>query len=86
VQDILFQLQRLVSAISRYNDEAAKDIRALVGLFPVEMDLKEDVFQYKQNPFHRFNSDDRDESELDLGSEVVVTSTGEDDMNIIDLE
>ena len=94
VQDILFQLQRLVTAISRYNDEAAKEIRTLVGLFPVEMDLKEDVFQYKQNPFQRFNSEDHESDSLPSPSSRAAdptpgttncSSAPAEDLNIIDL-
>ncbi|GAV09882.1 hypothetical protein RvY_19352-1 [Ramazzottius varieornatus] len=92
VQDILCQLQRLIAAICRYNDEAATEIRELVGLFPVEMDLKEDVFQYKQNPFQRFNSEERDDHDDD-GEPVARVPKNwssrpradDTDQNIIDL-
>ena len=87
VQDILCQLQRLIAAICRYNDEAGSEIRELVGLFPFEMDLKEDVFQYKQNPFRRFNSDDQidDPCGSIINSNKKNSSADDSDQNIIDL-
>lgn len=85
VEDIVFQLQRLVTAISRYNEEAAKEVKGLLGLFPVEMDLKEDVFQYKQNPFHRFDSEDH---ELNHAQQHTVDDSAgaNGDVKIIDLD
>ncbi|XP_055356662.1 PRKCA-binding protein-like isoform X2 [Paramacrobiotus metropolitanus] len=83
IEDILFQLQRFVAALCRYNEEAAKEIKGLIGLFPVEMDLKEDVFQYKQNPFHRFDSDDLEEG---ARSAVPTSEAPALDTNIIDLD
>ena len=61
VQDIVFQLQKFVSAMSKYHTDCDEAMAAAV-VFPIEVDLTRGTFTY--NTTGQFN-DDQDEEEED---------------------
>lgn len=50
VQDIVFQLQRFVSAVSSYHQSCFKSMKA-ADVFPIEIDLSTSTFEYGKNDF-----------------------------------
>ncbi|XP_003746968.1 PRKCA-binding protein [Galendromus occidentalis] len=46
VQDIVFQLQRLVTALSQYHQDCREALKE-TAIFPIEVDLCKSTFQYK---------------------------------------
>ncbi|XP_002132162.3 PRKCA-binding protein [Ciona intestinalis] len=52
VQDIVFQLQRFVSAVSQYHESCHKSMQS-ADVFPIEVDLANSTFEYdKKDKFH----------------------------------
>ncbi|XP_070579307.1 PRKCA-binding protein-like isoform X2 [Ptychodera flava] len=62
VQDIVFQLQRFVSAMSNYHEDCHKQMKD-ADVFPIEVDLLRTTFNYdKSNEFN--DQDDEEEEEI----------------------
>ena len=59
VQDIVFQLQRFVAAISEYHNECHDSI-SKTDVFPIEVDLSSSTFEYDKKD--RFNDPEYEES------------------------
>ena len=62
VQDIVFQLQRLVSAMSKYHNDCHSVLKE-ADVFPIEVDLSRSTFTYDKS--NEFNDDGEDEEEDD---------------------
>lgn len=75
VQDIVFQLQRLVSALSAFHSSSHEFMKDNV-LFPIEVDLsKSCTFQYQDpalSPYQDEEDDEDDELLMQKGDEELV--------------
>lgn len=64
VQDIVFQLQRLISALSRYHNDC-HGVMKETNIFPIEVDLSKSTFRYAEesavSPYQDEPDDDDDE-------------------------
>jgi hypothetical protein len=84
VQDIVFQLQRLISAMAKYHQDCHNVLRE-AEVFPIEVDLSRSTFTYDDS--HQFNDDEEeeeDEGEEDGGVEAEeVAGVGEASGNLI---
>ncbi|CAH1794593.1 unnamed protein product, partial [Owenia fusiformis] len=79
VQDIVFQLQKLVNAMSHYHNECHVSMKN-GNWFPIEVDLSQSTFTYdKSNQFDDEEDEEGDEEE-DTSAEVGATggTTGEE--------
>ncbi|XP_064621668.1 PRKCA-binding protein-like isoform X2 [Lineus longissimus] len=82
VQDIVFQLQRLVAAMSKYHTECHVVLKE-ADVFPIEVDLSRSTFTYdKSNQFN--DEEDEDDDEVLEVAEEPTTPTSE--MNLISTE
>ncbi len=64
VQDIVFQLQRLVSAMAKYHTDCHGILKE-ADVFPIEVDLSQSTFTYQQNIFHDGEDDEEEEEEAE---------------------
>lgn len=74
VQDIVFQLQRLVSALAHYHTECHTIMKA-TNIFPIEVDLSKSTFHYSDptnSTYHDLEEED-DDDELLTVEEVKET-------------
>uniref|UniRef100_H3ACF1 PRKCA-binding protein n=1 Tax=Latimeria chalumnae TaxID=7897 RepID=H3ACF1_LATCH len=62
VQDIVFQLQRFVSAMSKYYDECYAVLKD-ADVFPIEVDLSRTTFSYGQRDIFTDGAEDEEEEE-----------------------
>ncbi|XP_067123370.1 PRKCA-binding protein isoform X2 [Centruroides vittatus] len=71
VQDIVFQLQRLVSALAQYHTECHTVMKA-TNIFPIEVDLSKSTFHYSDpaNSAYHDLEDEDDDDELLTAEEV----------------
>lgn len=74
VQDIVFQLQRFVSAMAKYHNDCHDAMKEAV-VFPIEVDLSRGTFTYDTS--NQFNDEEDDEDEEEQGEEVAADNTGE---------
>ncbi|XP_041362412.1 PRKCA-binding protein-like isoform X2 [Gigantopelta aegis] len=80
VQDIVFQLQKFVTAMAKYHNDCHAVMKEAV-VFPIEVDLSRGTFTYDtQNQFNDGEEDDDDDDEDAEGEEDVapldITDTG----------
>ncbi|CAI9723643.1 PRKCA-binding protein-like isoform X2 [Octopus vulgaris] len=84
VQDIVFQLQRFVSAMSKYHSDCHSVMKEAV-VFPIEVDLSRSTLTYDHS--NDFNDDDGDE--IEEGEEAMAdrlnTEPVDNDTGLIDL-
>lgn len=71
VQDIVFQLQRFVSAMSKYHNDCHTVMKEAV-VFPIEVDLSRGTFTYDQSD--QFNDEDE---EIEEGEEATGEGIGD---------
>ena len=77
MQDIVFQLQRLVTAMAKYHNECHGVLKE-AEVFPIEVDLSRSTFTYDTSgQFNDGSVDDEDERS--------TKETKEDDKPVIDL-
>ncbi len=70
MQDIVFQLQRLVTAMAKYHNECHSILKDAI-VFPIEVDLSRSTFTYDtSNQF-----DDEEEEEVEEGEETAEEAT-----------
>jgi len=85
VQDIVFQLRRLMAGLTTFHADCAELMRG-AKLFPIEVDLTRQSFQYKSTmpvvPNDGEEEDDEEEDE-DMGGNVAELSSG---MDLLGLE
>lgn len=62
VQDIVFQLQRFVSALSKYYDDCYAVLRD-ADVFPIEVDLTRTTLSYGQKDIFTDGAEDEEEEE-----------------------
>ena len=74
VQDIVFQLQRLVNAMAHYHNDCHGVLKG-ADVFPIEVDLSRGTFTYDTSG--QINDDDDDDDDEDAADE-----TGEDANNL----
>lgn len=67
VQDIVFQLQRFVSALSKYYDDCNAVLRD-ADVFPIEVDLTRTTLSYGQKDIFTDGAEDEEEEEGGKGS------------------
>ncbi|XP_035694992.1 PRKCA-binding protein-like isoform X2 [Branchiostoma floridae] len=68
VQDIVFQLQRLVSAMAKYHNDCHAIMKE-TDVFPIEVDLSQTTFNYsKRDDFTDPDEDEDEGEEEDVGS------------------
>lgn len=86
VQDIVFQLQRLVTAMAKYHNECHAVLRD-AEVFPIEVDLSRSTFTY--DTANQFNdgadddADDVDNDALEVTAEADSETLNTDDVNLI---
>ena len=83
VQDIVFQMNRLLSALSQYNEHCYK-LMSDTNVFPIELDLPQTTFQYADTPlttpdYHDDDEDDEDDEPLVIAEEALPDSKPDDD-------
>ncbi|XP_021350566.1 PRKCA-binding protein-like isoform X2 [Mizuhopecten yessoensis] len=82
VQDIVFQLQRFVSAMAKYHNDCHGVMKKAV-VFPIEVDLSRGTFTYDTS--NQFNDEEEEEEEeeeavedtVETGMEASVTETND---------
>lgn len=76
VQDIVFQLQRLVTAMAKYHNECHAVLKD-AEVFPIEVDLSRSTFTYDTaNQFNDGTADDEDDVDI---VEAAVEAAAETD-------
>ena len=63
MQDIVFQLQRLVSAMATYLQDCHKQMK-VAEIFPIEVDLLRTTINYDTSD--QFNDDDEEDEEEEV--------------------
>jgi len=88
VQDVVFQLQRLVTAMAKYHNECHAVLKD-AEVFPIEVDLSRSTFTYDTaNQFDDGGADD-DDDDAELGEaaetedDVQGGAQNTDDVNLI---
>ncbi|ESO98636.1 hypothetical protein LOTGIDRAFT_226522 [Lottia gigantea] len=77
VQDIVFQLQKFVSAMSKYHNECHAVMKEAI-VFPIEVDLSRGTFTYDtSNQFDEDGEDDDDEEDEDLETVRAATESSD---------
>ncbi|XP_022092445.1 PRKCA-binding protein-like isoform X1 [Acanthaster planci] len=74
VQDIVFQLQRLVSAMANYLQDCHQQMKD-AEIFPIEVDLLRTTINYDTS--NQFNDEDEDEEETGEGEDAVIEAEEE---------
>ena len=93
VQDIVFQLQRLVTAMAKYHNECHAVLKD-AEVFPIEVDLSRSTFTYDTaNQFNDGTADDDDDDDEEMVEAAVDaadnntapqdTHSTDDDVNLI---
>lgn len=85
VQDIVFQLQRLVSAMAKYHNECHTILKE-ADVFPIEVDLSRSTFTYDTANQFNDNEDDEEEDEEEGEEEEQATEATERDVDLISTE
>uniref|UniRef100_A0A1E1WU61 PRKCA-binding protein n=1 Tax=Pectinophora gossypiella TaxID=13191 RepID=A0A1E1WU61_PECGO len=63
-QDVAYQLRRFIQGLAVYHDETIEHLKENASLFPVEVDLSQNAFQYKSTgPFASDNQEDEEDIE-----------------------
>lgn len=99
VQDLTGQLRKIIDGLKDFSYESLERLKLHSGLFPIEVDLKANAFQYKaksnipkpyrDEPDEEENEDEGDGGELgetDPGAQSTRKETKESVANIIDTE
>jgi len=88
VQDIVFQLQRLVTAMAKYHNECHAVLKD-AEVFPIEVDLSRSTFTYDTtSPFNDGSADDDNDAvglsgDVDVGTEADSDTHSADDDDLI---
>ncbi|CAB3225774.1 unnamed protein product [Arctia plantaginis] len=65
-QDVAYQLRRFVRGLALYHNETVEYLTENATLFPVEVDLSQNAFQYKSTQIIQ----DNEEEEIEFGKEI----------------
>ncbi|CAG4972183.1 unnamed protein product [Colias eurytheme] len=68
-QDVAYQLKRFIQGLAVYHNETVEHLQENASLFPVEVDLSQNAFQYKSTAQIIQDSQD-DEEEIEFGKEL----------------
>ena len=80
VQDIVFQLQRFVTAMAKYHNDCHSAMKEAV-VFPIEVDLSRGTFTYDEtNQFNDGEDDEEEEEEEENEVETAVEATHSDNL------
>ena len=82
VQDIVFQLQRLVTAMAKYHNECHAVLKD-AEVFPIEVDLSRSMFTY--DTVDRFNDGSADDDDVDVVEAAEADSDTHDTQNTDDV-
>ena len=85
VQDIVFQLQRLVSAMARYHTDCHSVLKE-ADVFPIEVDLSRSTFTYGPQTYNDEDEDDDEELASPTGPPPAATARQDDDVDLISTE
>lgn len=80
VQDIISQLHKFITAMSKYNTDCSESMKAISDIFPIEVDLPSTLIQSSQNESDNEDGDD----ELLIEQEKRKTSQDVNDLIGID--
>ena len=78
MQDTVFQLQRLVTAMSRYHNESHTSLKE-ADVFPIEVELSRSTFNYDNAEYNDENEEEEEEGEE-------AREVADDDDNLISTE
>lgn len=68
IQDVAFQLKRFINGLAVYHNETLEHLKENASLFPVEVDLSQNAFQYKSTA--QIIQDNQDDDEIEYGREI----------------
>ncbi|XP_047036800.1 PRKCA-binding protein-like isoform X1 [Helicoverpa zea] len=68
-QDVAYQLRRFIQGLAVYHNESVEHLKDNATLFPVEVDLSQNAFQYKSTAQIIQDGQEEDE-ELEFGKEI----------------
>ncbi|XP_038218036.1 PRKCA-binding protein isoform X2 [Zerene cesonia] len=68
-QDVAYQLKRFIQGLAVYHNETVEHLQENASLFPVEVDLSQNAFQYKSTAQIIQDNQD-DEEEIEFGKEL----------------
>ncbi|XP_073961034.1 PRKCA-binding protein-like isoform X4 [Choristoneura fumiferana] len=67
-QDVAFQLKRFIQGLAVYHNETVEHLKENATLFPVEVDLSQNAFQYKSTA--QLIQDNQEEDEIEYAREI----------------
>ncbi|XP_041971689.1 PRKCA-binding protein isoform X2 [Aricia agestis] len=67
-QDVAYQLRRFIQGLAVYHNETVNHIKENAGLFPVEVDLSQNAFQYKSTA--QIIQDNPEEDDIEYAQEI----------------
>ncbi|CAH0403317.1 unnamed protein product [Chilo suppressalis] len=68
-QDVAYQLRRFIKGLAVYHNETAEHLKENASLFPVEVDLSQNAFQYKSTA-QIIQDNQEDEEEIEYAKEI----------------
>ncbi|CAG5030821.1 unnamed protein product [Parnassius apollo] len=67
-QDVAYQLKRFIQGLAVYHNETVEHLKENASLFPVEVDLSQNAFQYKSTA--QIIQDNQDDDDIEYGKEM----------------
>ncbi|KPJ03939.1 PRKCA-binding protein [Papilio xuthus] len=67
-QDVAYQLKRFIQGLAVYHNQTVEHLKENSTLFPVEVDLSQNAFQYKSTA--QMMQDNQDDEDLEYGKEI----------------
>ncbi|KPJ18490.1 PRKCA-binding protein [Papilio machaon] len=67
-QDVAYQLKRFIQGLAVYHNQTVEHLKENSTLFPVEVDLSQNAFQYKSTA--QILQDNQDDEDLEYGKEI----------------
>ncbi|XP_045540187.1 PRKCA-binding protein isoform X1 [Papilio machaon] len=67
-QDVAYQLKRFIQGLAVYHNQTVEQLKENSTLFPVEVDLSQNAFQYKSTA--QILQDNQDDEDLEYGKEI----------------
>ncbi|XP_032521949.1 PRKCA-binding protein isoform X3 [Danaus plexippus] len=77
-QDVAYQLKRFIHGLAVYHNETVEHLKENATLFPVEVDLSQNAFQYKSTTQLIQDNEDED-TEIEYGKEIQEYHDASDD-------
>ncbi|XP_026735714.1 PRKCA-binding protein isoform X3 [Trichoplusia ni] len=68
-QDVAYQLRRFIQGLAVYHNESVEHLKDNATLFPVEVDLSQNAFQYKSTA-QIIQDSQEDEEDIEFGKEI----------------